>query len=139
VLTINQVLWLKILKYYGITYSPPPLGALSGAWPARSRRVRNSGHGAAACPAWWLAASERNARDLAPSPLPSPPLRACPACPSVRPPGSLARRGVLPAGPGRHPTVVIDRKTTFVELLLSCWSSCAQWRTRRRSNHPIRE
>jgi hypothetical protein len=57
-----------------------------GAWPARSRHVRSSGHGATACPAWWLAASERNARGLAPSPLPSPPLRAYPACPSVRPP-----------------------------------------------------
>jgi hypothetical protein len=33
-----------------------------GAWPARSRRARSSGHGAAACPAWWLATSERNAR-----------------------------------------------------------------------------
>jgi hypothetical protein len=29
VLTINQVLWLKILKCYRITYSPPPLGALT--------------------------------------------------------------------------------------------------------------
>jgi hypothetical protein len=33
VLTINQVLWLKILKYYRITYSPPPLGALKAILP----------------------------------------------------------------------------------------------------------
>jgi hypothetical protein len=35
-------------------------------------------------------------------------------------PGSLARRGVLPVGPGRHPAVVVDRKDTLAELLPSC-------------------
>jgi hypothetical protein len=28
VLTLNQVLWLQVLDFYTITYSPPPLGAL---------------------------------------------------------------------------------------------------------------
>jgi hypothetical protein len=35
-------------------------------------------------------------------------------------PGSLACRGVLPAGPGRHPAVVVDRKDTLAKLLPSC-------------------
>jgi hypothetical protein len=29
VLTLNKFLWLKFLKFYRITYSPPPLGALN--------------------------------------------------------------------------------------------------------------
>jgi hypothetical protein len=33
VLTLNKFLWLKFLKFYRITYSPPPLGALSKVTP----------------------------------------------------------------------------------------------------------
>jgi hypothetical protein len=101
------------------------VAGVASAWPARSRCARSSGHGAVACPAWWLAAIERNARGLAPSPLPSPPLRACPACPSVWPPRLPSPPRCAPSGscsaPNRRDRPKDHlRRTPSVVLVLMC-------------------
>jgi hypothetical protein len=76
------------------------------------------------CPARRLAASQRDVRGLAPSPLPSPLLRACPVCPGVRPrlpsPPRCAPSGPWPASsrhgrPKGHP-----RRAPPVVLVLMC-------------------
>jgi hypothetical protein len=115
------------------------------ARPACPRRARGSLRGAAIPPSArsqqrpvaWLAACP--ARQLA-RPLPGaaahghPARRTRPSSqPAVEPsptrlsrvprrpaPSSLARRGVLPVGPGRHPAIVVYQNDTLSELLLSC-------------------
>jgi tricorn protease-like protein len=37
ILTLNQVLWLLVVEFYRITYSPPPLGALTTAFTKDTR------------------------------------------------------------------------------------------------------
>jgi hypothetical protein len=91
----------------------------------------------AACPTRQPGQPARHARPSSHSAAKPSPVRLS-RVPRRLAPSSLARRGVLPAGPGRHPAVVINRKATLAELLPSCWFSCAQWRTRRRSNRPVR-
>jgi|UPI000221250D hypothetical protein len=76
------------------------------------------------CPVRWLAASQCDARSLAPSPLSSPLLRACPTCPGVRPwlpsPPRCAPSGPWPASSRRGQPKGHPRRAPPVVLVLMC-------------------